>query len=54
MCFGDYINDYSMFQECDIKVAMDNGTEKLKQLADYVTLTNDTDGVAAFLEETLL
>lgn len=54
MCFGDYINDYSMFKECDIKVAMDNGTDKLKQLADYVTLSNDTDGVAAFLEDTLL
>ena len=54
MCFGDYINDYSMFKECDIKVAMDNGTDKLKELADYITLTNDADGVAAFLEDTLL
>lgn len=54
MCFGDYINDYSMFKECDIKVAMDNATDKLKELANYITLTNDTDGVAAFLEDTLL
>jgi hydroxymethylpyrimidine pyrophosphatase-like HAD family hydrolase len=33
---------------------MGNGTEKLKELADYITLTNDEDGVAVFLEENLL
>lgn len=54
LCFGDYINDYSMFKACDITVAMGNGTEKLKQLADYIALTNDEDGVAVFLEENLL
>jgi HAD superfamily hydrolase (TIGR01484 family) len=54
MCFGDYINDYSMFKECDISVAMGNSIPKLKKLADYTTLTNDEDGVASFLEDNLL
>ena len=54
MCFGDYINDYSMFKECDVIVAMRNGTKGLKELADYVTLANDKYVVAHFLEQTLL
>lgn len=54
MCFGDYINDYSMFKECDITIAMGNSTQKLKELADFTTLTNDNDGVAVFLEDNLL
>jgi hydroxymethylpyrimidine pyrophosphatase-like HAD family hydrolase len=54
MCFGDFINDYSMFKVCDITVAMGNSFEELIKLADYITSTNDNDGVAKFLEKNLL
>lgn len=54
MCFGDYDNDLEMFKECNIKVAMENATEKLKKEATHITLTNDEDGVAIFLEKYIL
>lgn len=50
VCFGDHINDVSMFEACGIKVAMGNANNDLKEKADYVTLTNEEDGVAYFLE----
>ncbi|MBO5477206.1 MAG: HAD family phosphatase [Clostridia bacterium] len=50
VCFGDHINDVSMFEVCGIKVAMGNANDDLKEQADYVTLTNEEDGVAKFLE----
>lgn len=54
MCFGDYVNDFDMFRECDITIAMGNAIDELKKIADYTTLTNDEDGVATFLENELL
>ena len=54
MCFGDYVNDIQMFKECDITIAMGNATEELKKMADYITTTNDNNGVASFLEKELL
>ena len=51
ICFGDNDNDISMFNECGIKVAMDNGMEELKDMADYITINNNEDGVAHFIEE---
>lgn len=49
ICFGDNHNDISMFNNCGIKVAMDNGLKELKDMADYVTISNDEDGVAYFI-----
>ena len=50
MCFGDQENDISMFNECGIKIAMKNGCDKLKRMADYVTdFSNNDDGVVNFL-----
>lgn len=54
ICFGDSINDYSMFQKCGTSVAMANAKKELKDIADYITLTNDEDGVAKFIEEKIL
>ncbi len=51
ICFGDNDNDISMFNECGIKVAMDNGMKELKDMADYITLNNNEDGVAHFINE---
>lgn len=54
MAFGDGGNDYSMIQKAGIGVAMGNGEPGLKEIADYVTLTNDEDGVAAAIEKLVL
>lgn len=43
-----------MFRECGIGVAMENAKEELKNTADYITLTNDEDGVAKFIEKNIL
>jgi len=43
---GDGENDITMIRQAGIGVAMQNASEELRQLADYVTLTNNEDGVA--------
>lgn len=35
--FGDSNNDLAMFKYAAVKVAMGNGSEKIKTLADYIT-----------------
>ena len=35
--FGDSNNDLAMFEYAAVKVAMGNGSEKIKALADYIT-----------------
>ena len=46
MAFGDGSNDMSMIQAAGIGVAMANADPALRAAADYVTDTNDADGVA--------
>lgn len=54
ICFGDSNNDLPMFQSCGIKVAMKNGTQEIKQAADYITeYSNDENGVVRFLKSIL-
>ncbi len=48
---GDGANDFPMFEMSGYKVAMENGNEMLKEKADYITTTNNQDGVAKALEE---
>jgi Cof subfamily protein (haloacid dehalogenase superfamily) len=52
--FGDQENDLTMLEEAGISVAMGNAVEKAKEIADYVTLTNNEDGVAVWIEEHIL
>ncbi|MDO5422162.1 MAG: Cof-type HAD-IIB family hydrolase [Eubacteriales bacterium] len=53
--FGDGYNDKSMIAFAGLGVAMQNAQPVVKAAADYVTLSNDEDGVAyvihKFLEE---
>ena len=35
--FGDSNNDLAMFEYAAVKVAMGNGSKKIKALADYIT-----------------
>jgi hypothetical protein len=50
IAFGDGINDEGMLAYCGIGVAMGNGEEKLKAMADYVTDSIDQDGLAKALK----
>lgn len=54
ICFGDRINDIKMFNSCGFKVAMKNADDELKKIADYITLSNNEDGVADFIYKFLL
>ena len=51
MGFGDGENDLTMMQMAGIGVAMGNGEDSVKAAADYVTDTNDADGVAQAIEK---
>lgn len=51
MFFGDDINDIELLKECGIGVAMGNAVAKVKGIANYITSSNEEDGVAVFLNE---
>jgi Cof subfamily protein (haloacid dehalogenase superfamily) len=50
IAFGDGYNDLSMLQFAGMGVAMANAAPEVREGADYVTLSNEEDGVAAALE----
>ena len=50
IAFGDAANDIPMLQTAGIGVAMGNAAEAVKLEADYVTASNNEDGIAAALE----
>lgn len=43
--FGDGNNDIRMFEKAAMSIAMGNGVEPLKQIADFVTHRSDEDGI---------
>lgn len=51
MAFGDAQNDLSMLKYAGIGVAMGNAVEEVKEAADYITLSNNDDGIAAALTD---
>ena len=53
MAFGDAENDSHMLKIAGLGVAMANAMPEAKQAAKAVTLSNDEDGVAVFLEQFL-
>lgn len=50
MAFGDGGNDLPIVRDVGVGVAMENGCDELKAVADYVTASVDDDGVAKALE----
>ena len=54
MAFGDGDNDLKMLKEVGVGVAMENAIPSVKEAADYITLTNDEEGVARFIEKYVL
>ena len=51
---GDSMNDMTMIQAAGCGVAMGNARKEIKAAADYITASNDEDGVARFIEEKVL
>lgn len=49
--FGDNLNDLSLFEACDYKLAVENAHPAVKAAADAVIAPNTSDGVARWLEE---
>lgn len=54
VCFGDGENDISMIKYAGLGIAMNNAIDELKEIADYITDTNDNDGVAKAIEKFVL
>lgn len=48
---GDGFNDLSMIEYAGLGVAMANAQQVVKNAADYITLSNEEDGVAAVVEK---
>ena len=53
MVIGDSFNDYSMFTEFPVSFAMENAMPEIKEIAKYITDTNDNDGVAKAIYKAL-
>lgn len=51
---GDGFNDVSMIEYAGLGVAMANAQEAVKEVADYVTTSNDEDGVAKVIYKFIL
>lgn len=54
MACGDGDNDIVMLKEAGFGVAMANSEDKVKEAADYITLSNEEDGVADVIEKFVL
>ena len=51
--FGDAENDIPMLRAAGMGVAMGNAAQKVREAADFVTLSNNDDGIAYALERLL-
>jgi len=54
IAFGDDYNDLGMLKMAGTSVAVANAIDEVKQVADYITESNNDDGVAKFLEKMIL
>lgn len=54
IAFGDDTNDLGMLKLAGVAVAVSNAIDEVKGVANYITDSNDDDGVAKFLEKTIL
>mgnify|MGYP004470756325 CR=1 FL=1 len=51
---GDGFNDLSMIRYAGLGVAMENAQDTVKEAADYITLSNNHDGIAHVIEKFIL
>ena len=52
--FGDDHDDIEPIKMCGMGIAVSNGIDEVKSVADYITGSNDEDGVAKFIKEAIL
>lgn len=50
VCCGDGFNDISMIECAGLGVAMENAQSIVKNAADYITSSNDSDGIVQVIE----
>lgn len=51
MAFGDGYNDIGMVDYAGMGVAMENGCDEIKKIANFITKSNDDSGVAYAIEK---
>lgn len=51
MAFGDQLNDYDLLKSCEESYAMANAHQDIKQIAKYITKSNEEDGVLTIIRE---
>ena len=49
--FGDGYNDLSLIEYCGYGVAMENAVDEVKERANYITLSNNDNGIAYCLKQ---
>ena len=54
ICCGDGFNDKSMIEFAGLGVAMANAQPEVREVADYVTRSNDEDGIVPVVEKFML
>lgn len=54
IAIGDSSNDRTMIEYAGLGVAMENARRDIKEIADYVTLSNDNEGVAEVFKKFIL
>lgn len=54
MACGDSWNDWDMLKKAGLAVVMENGDPETKKLADFITKSNEEDGVAWAIEQLVL
>ncbi len=51
ICIGDSYNDLPMLRFAGMGVAMGNAQQEVKEIADYVTTSNDEDGIVNVIDK---
>lgn len=51
ICIGDSYNDLPMLRFAGMGVAMGNAQQEVKEMADYVTASNDEDGIVNVIDK---
>ncbi|MEQ8155407.1 MAG: Cof-type HAD-IIB family hydrolase [Clostridiaceae bacterium] len=54
IAIGDELNDMEMIEYAGMGIAMGNAKDELKEIANYITKTNEEDGVAYALDKFIL
>jgi len=52
--FGDNLNDLPLFEASDVRIAVENARQEVKDAADVICGANYDDGVAKWLEKNVL